>query len=128
MSDIDVSDIVDCMSFDSLTLSRPDEAGEYNDDGLYGFSTESSIPILGSVQPATADDKKILPEGIRTSEAFMVWTTTPIYGDLDSPETVGDKVLDWEGKNWKIMAVTHWQHMGYYVGLMIGLTRRQTSA
>jgi hypothetical protein len=128
VSDIDVSDIVDCMSFHSVTVARPDEEGEFDYDGLYGFATTSTLTIQGSVQHATPEARAVLPEGIRRMAEFMIYTTQPIYGELDSPNTNADIVQGWKGSNWKVMATTRWEHMGYYVGLLVRLTRRESDA
>ena len=64
----------------SLTHIRP-SAGSYDLDGRYIPGTDIVTAISGVIQPASGNQLKDLPEGIRTEAQWLVWSRSEISVD-----------------------------------------------
>lgn len=61
-----------------FTLIRPSVEGEYI-DGIWTPGTTAEREIDGSVQPLSARERMMLPEGIRTKASVKIYTEEPLF-------------------------------------------------
>ncbi|MCK4521419.1 MAG: hypothetical protein KAU20_02510 [Nanoarchaeota archaeon] len=96
----------------TLTVKRV-AAGSYV-LGIYQEGAESEFTIRASVQPLKANEMELLPDERRQSEAYRLYTDTPLQtakeGKKGSPETVNaDKVIIY-GDTFEVYSVGTWQN------------------
>jgi hypothetical protein len=80
--------------------------------GPYGFGpyggglVDPSGIFDGSLQPLKPQSLMLKPEGQRSWRWWTLWT--------ESFMNVGDKIVDYYGKRYKIMSTANWSGGGYY--------------
>lgn len=70
--------------------------------GRYTPGGTSSVNCVADVQDVTGDHLEDLPEGVTSSNARMLYTTTLLIAE--SPTTDADRVAI-DGDNWKVVRV-----------------------
>ena len=98
-----------------LTVERS-TAGAYV-GGLFVDGPTLPLTVPASVQPATAEDFKNLPEGERFGGSQVLYSLLELIGSKDL--AVADKVLNYLGVNWKVVMVEPWAHHGFYKSIMV---------
>lgn len=64
--------------------------GSYDERGQFTGGTESTIEITASIQPISARERELLPEGTRLKEIFKLYTTTELLPPRGTPPAGGD--------------------------------------
>lgn len=76
-----------------------------------------------SVQPATAQQVQMLPEGRRNSASLAIFTSTPVY-TLDEAAKTDPDVIIARGRRWEVLRVfehmTPWAHYEVIASLIDG--------
>jgi hypothetical protein len=113
------------MGLETITVERAkDDDGEFI-DGIYKITDPEVDPgrftITASMQQADANMIRQLPEGERTSDAFMVYSTSLLR--VTDKQTIGDTIVGYLGKNWKVRKVGQWGQWGYYWALITAGTQ-----
>ena len=87
--------------------------------GLFVPGTKTTLQVMATVQPATADAYANMPEGERVSGDQVLITTTQLRGSKDLAQA--DVVNSYLGSRWKVTSVEPWGHHGYYLCIMTRL-------
>lgn len=121
---IDVSELIVDPDF-AMVFPITRVGGHFVESGLEAgeWIVESGEPfdVTGIIHPnATPDDLLVLPEGLRTLRAILVFTLVPLrFGDGKEAADVETDYVSYQGKSWKIAHVTDWSEHGYYFGIAI---------
>lgn len=75
----------------AITLSRK-LPGSYDQRGQFVEGNQTTIQVIASVQPISARERELLPEGTRIKEIFKLYTTTELLPPRGTPPTGGDVV------------------------------------
>lgn len=67
--------------------------------------TETSVPAVGNIQPASPKQLSQLPEGDRESGTIVIRTTACVRNT---------DTIRWQGASWRVTSVLHWNPHGYY--------------
>ncbi len=70
--------------------------------GRYSAGGTSTLNCVADVQDVSGDQLKDLPDGVSSSNARMLYTTTQLFAE--SPTTDAD-VVAIDGENWKVVRV-----------------------
>lgn len=70
--------------------------------GRYTPGATSTFPIVADVQDVTGDYLRDLPEGVRTEDARMVFTTTLLVA---KSQTADADIISIDGDNWRVSRV-----------------------
>lgn len=103
----DMSDVI-YMFGSTYTVTR---AGAVEFDTAPGQPTlgaSSTLSILAVIEPPSGTDLRRMPEGLRTEETRIVWTTTELQ-TLPVPDTLAA-----EGLTWQVETVEPWDTLGSY--------------
>lgn len=105
----DMSDVVDSMITDAYAVTRRTPSSYV--DGRLQASTDTVFEILASVQPATGRDLQRLPEGMRTAETRVIYTTSELLtqGASQDPD-----IIAIEGFAYEVQTVEQWVQVGNY--------------
>lgn len=74
-----------------ITVSR-ELPGSYDVRGQFIKGAQSNLEITASVQPISARERELLPEGTRIKEIFKLYTTTELLPPRGTPPVGGDVV------------------------------------
>lgn len=103
---LNLSGIVLSMATDSATVSRYARQTFDTHGRAYPRLLLSTFPVNLNVQPISGADRKLLPEGVRESEAVSVWSgTTLARNDQLEIESRG---------TFEVVHVDPWQSAGGY--------------
>ena len=78
----------------ALTLKRPTGAGSYDANGIWQRPTYADTPIRGAIQPITAQDIEMMPEGERRKQMVKLYTNAEIRVTGDTSQTESDLIDD----------------------------------
>lgn len=114
MSLVDLSGAIDVNKSGTYTVTRYD--GTEYDGGRELEPGTSTLEITASVQPATGQDLKRLPEGQRDEEALMLFTAVELRGGSGGrrPDTV---LID--GGTFQVANVQRWQPLGNFYEVLL---------
>ncbi len=87
-------------------------AGSF-EKGRYFPGTVSSIAMDGAVYPASGDEMRLLPEGIRTEAALVIYTESELRTATEPGQNDADSI-DYGGKTWEIRISEPWAYGGYW--------------
>lgn len=106
----DMSDVVNSMITDSYAVTRTTPS-TYDSDGRLVPGVEAVLTITASIQPASGRDLQRLPEGLRTFETRVIYTTTELFtqGPNQAPDIVAV-----EGFAYEVQMVEQWGNVGSY--------------
>jgi hypothetical protein len=95
-----------------LTLLR-DEGGSWDEEsGKYIEGGTTEVPIECSIQPFGLGEKKLLlPEGVKSTDALIIFTTTPIKNTDQHSNTNADKTVV-KGHTYVAFNVENWSFHG----------------
>lgn len=110
MATDDLSDVVDSFADGTYTVTRR-AASTYVDGRLQAPAT-TTLSILASVQPASGRDIQYLPEGMRSSKAFAVWTSTQLYSKVIGVNDPDQLTID--GDTYEVAGCEQWNASGAY--------------
>ena len=79
------------LNLETLTVTRY-AAGAYGSDGVYVPGSTTTLTVQATVQPLNGKDLQILPEGLRTREAFKLYTATELRTTDQTAGTLSDIV------------------------------------
>jgi len=116
MPEVDMSEIVnDGFAAQAFTLTRTPGVWSIGEQGA-GFQGEPyTVPMWGVIQPATAEDAEVLPEGDRITGAMQFHSTAPIYHSAGSQTTPSlADIISWRGYTYRVVHVYPWEDFGYY--------------
>ena len=109
------------MDIDSLIQSFMTQGGPYTVTrrqraayarGIAQPTNDFTITIKASVQPATGKDLLRLPEGRRSNETRVLYTTTQLdCGDVDGPYEAATVPID--GAFWEVQHCESWNQGGF---------------
>lgn len=106
---MDLASLISSFSTGTYTVTRRQADGFTR--GIANPTIDSTFTINASVQPATGKDLLRLPEGRRTNETRVLFTTTQLYtGDQGQ-----DYEADWvtiDGESWECQHVEDWVQAG----------------
>lgn len=111
---LDVAATVAALADSTLTVERPAGPDTYDDLGRLVKAGPTSFPIDASVQPATARDRLLLPEGFRARQTIAVWSTGNLRPSDEGTGVRGDRVT-WQGEVYEVTALDPWANVGGYV-------------
>ena len=94
---------------DRFTVIRTE--GEYV-GGRWVCCETKEICACGSVQPLSDRDIERLPEGIRSSSQFQVYTDFEMR--VEKTDTYGPDEVEYRGLRYGVQGVEDWQHLGGY--------------
>lgn len=107
MANIDVSDLmVDPDFVNKFEIVR--RLAAINDFGEAVF-TESSFPIIGSVQAGDGATLKRLPEGAQLEDTKTIYSKTQLRANV--PGGYSDIVI-WKCKRYQVLTVMPWENWG----------------
>lgn len=111
--DLDAADLIDSLSTGTYTVTR--RAAATNDGhGRAVAGSTSTLTITASVQPASGRDLMRLPEGRRTIETRVVYTTTRLLTGGQGAANEAD-LLTIDGASYEVEQVQTWPGaVGYY--------------
>jgi hypothetical protein len=89
----------------SYTVTRR-ATGAYA-SGIWVDGATSTITIRAHVQPVTGRDLKTLPEGQRTEDARIVYTTTELKATAGGPDSIAIG-----GEAYEVIKVETWSGLG----------------
>lgn len=108
----------------TITILRYDSAVTYGTDGRPLSVTPTSIPIRGSVTPASKQTIARAPEGIRVSRMVDLYTYAEVKAADEEAKTQADRFV-FDGKTYEVQDVTrypafmgepaHWEGMAIQV-------------
>lgn len=78
------------------------------DDGRTAEDAAIETTIAASVQPATPEERAVLPEAVRDAAALTLWTPAP----LDAWQRDGAVRFAWRGLDYIVQAVEPWPQAG----------------
>lgn len=84
-----------------------------------GFPSDStsSVPVIQAVvHPATAEDLKQFPEGVRANGAYVVYTKVALNGVLTPSGTRADR-FTYNAKTYEVQASEWWENGKYWKSL-----------
>jgi hypothetical protein len=93
---------------ESIQVIRADGGGWSDATGRYERGQERRLPAEAmSIQPLTADEIKLLPEGRRTAETLKVYLETKVRCADEKAGTAADRI-EHAGKVYEVIAVEDW--------------------
>lgn len=89
-------------------------------DGEFVEGPETQTQIYASVQPASGDDFKILPELSAGQAAIRVFSSAQIFSGNEISVRRGD-LISWQGEDWRVNHVERWValNLAHYDALAI---------
>jgi hypothetical protein len=81
----------------------------YDGDGLAVSGDSSTVSIMASVQPATADDLSRLPEGAENRDPIVVFATFILSAGSTSAAKNPDIVV-YRGSEYEVVGVSPWRN------------------
>ena len=93
-----------------ITVVGRKASGSYGDDGNYVDGAQGgNFTIMASVQPAPRKALQALPEGERTSAAYLLYTDTLLL--ISNPTTGrGSDFVVIDGETYKVAGCAPWQN------------------
>ena len=91
-----------------ITLRRPSAGSYVNGIWVEGSYTDSTI--TASIQPLTGEDMQELPEGRRLSEAFKMYTSTPVMTVQEAGSNQNADRVVFNSKEYEVHEVNPWQN------------------
>lgn len=96
----------------TYTVTRANADGAYStEDGTFVAGATVTVPVLGSVQPATPEDLVSVPDGDRTRERKRFYSQ-PALNTQDTAALRKGDVVDVDGQLFKVESVGHWANHG----------------
>jgi hypothetical protein len=110
---LDVSEVVLSSEFaEAFSVARG--SGEFQAGGW--SQQTSTVPLYGVVNPATARQLEMLPEGDRPTEALVFFCTKPLYVTSQDRGGTSD-VITWRSEQYRILSVMNYSNRGYYMAI-----------
>lgn len=94
----------------TITRSNPDTYS----GGVRVRGSTTTATARASVQPASGEDMKRLPEGTYTSDTIAVITSYPLRAASETAGTVADRVTTADGRVFEVGNVNKWQGVAGY--------------
>lgn len=92
----------------TLTISRADGSGYYNNSGDWVDNTTSDFPIQCNIQPfRSGDTQVVLPEGITVNDALIIYTASLVQTSDQFSGTKADETLI-DGKSYVAFNIENW--------------------
>lgn len=104
--------------FNSFVLTVNRYSGNWNGRN-YDQTLDSTFTIQTSVQPADANDLKVLPEGKRTSSIYKIYPSSELRTTDQNTQTPQDVVV-FNNENYEVVHVEPWKNLlGFYKALIV---------
>lgn len=88
-------------------------------------SITTTLDFYGVVQPSTAKELKMVPEGDRVTGAMSFHSSSVIYethaGDTNSPDGISD-VITWHNQPYRVIYVAPWDTFGYWLAIAVRMS------
>lgn len=111
MSVLDLSSVVLSLQSHTLTVKRA-VAGTYA-AGRYSAGAPATLSVSANVQPASAEDLALLPEGERTTDTIVVYTIAELQPTSQANGELGD-LVNYQGRDYRVRHVEAWAPNGAY--------------
>jgi hypothetical protein len=108
---VDLAALVSSFATGSYLVTRRQSAG-FGRGGVANPTSDSTIQVLASVQPASGRDLLRLPELRRTVETRVVYTITQLQVG-DQQAGVEADLIAIDGQPWEVQRVETWQQPPY---------------
>ena len=116
MSVFNFADTIACFGEESITIKRRTSGPTF----VNGFATKpasADVVIAAVIWPSEGTEIRVLPEGLRTSEARTLVTTTALQASIEPNDGYADR-FTYGGFTWEIQAVMDWGVKGnFYMGI-----------
>lgn len=106
---VQVSGAINADTAEPITVFRKTDGGYV--DGVWVEGSESSFPVLASVQQPSPKQLEVLPEGERSPDVKLFISLLPIYTSNDFDDTEADHI-EWNGKRYKANSSGDWSSYG----------------
>jgi hypothetical protein len=101
------------------TVTRYTEGGEYVSGNFIAKGSPTTFTIMASCQPATERDLVALPEGRRSEDTYVLFTSTELY----TAEVSGSKnpdIVSLFGEDYEVIGCGRWQNsLKHYRALVV---------
>ena len=98
---------------EAFTITRA-TGGAFQAGGWAQGATD--IPSYGVVNPSSAKQLEMLPEGDRPAEAMTFFSVRQLFTtDADASGT--SDVLTWQSTKYRVLAVWNYSNRGYYMAI-----------
>jgi hypothetical protein len=104
---VSINDAIATFATGTYTVTRTG-AGSYS-GGILSAGSTSSFSIVASVQPLSGRDLQVLPEGQRTDETRVLYTTTQL---LTRTATQAPDSISIDGSTYEVFKVEDWTYIG----------------
>lgn len=104
---MDLASLIESFATGTYTVTRRARAAQPFVRGIAQSTTNSTVTIRGSVQPASGKDLLRLPEGRRVVETRTLFTTTKLYTGGQGATHEADLVTI-DGDSWEVQHVESW--------------------
>lgn len=114
---INVSEALDNDTSERVRIIRQTKGGYV--DGIFVESKEIFVKALASVQPATADQLKTVPEGERSTDTKALFINKRVYTSGKNGQ-VAD-LIKFKDERYKVVSVGDWSSYGFNIAMGIKL-------
>lgn len=108
---IDVSELISDPDFSSMRTFRRDAVSGEFVDGIWEPAPTETFDEMASVQPLTGADYRLLPEGMRNTEAVNIYCSTHLKGTENKRN--GDMLVGYKGSDWQVLTSQYFEEYGY---------------
>lgn len=77
-------------------------------NGVWVPGALSTVTATVSIQPASARDRQILPEGDRTRETVRVYSPVELKTTLEGSSAQAPDEFTWQGRLYRVKSVERW--------------------
>jgi len=118
----DIGSIVNCFAENVLLKNR---TGAYDINGRWVENPAADATILATVQPDKSRDLDNQDYGSQANGNMAFWSRTKI-NPVDEDSGIPGDVIQFKGKDYKIISVRFWDSYGYYraVGELLSQERK----
>lgn len=88
-------------------VERATQGGQWGDDGRFQRGSSSFFDIDASIQPATGNMIKQLPEHRRNSESIVIFSEERLFTSDEKSQKAAD-VITYDGKKFEVFIVKKW--------------------
>lgn len=86
---------------------------------------QTLLDFYGVVQPSTAKELKMVPEGDRLQGAISFHSSTVLYvthaGSQNVPDGVSD-IITWHNQPYRLLVVAPWDDFGYWLAIGVRMS------
>jgi len=91
----------------TFTIIRASLKGEWGDDGRFKRGQAEEFDIEASIQPASGNMVKMLPEHRRNSESIVIFSKERLFVSDEKNQKAAD-IIFYDGKSFEVLKVSKW--------------------